>query len=52
MTGKENNLRKRHPLRYALLLIAALILGLLSRKFSHVLPWWMAKNAGDVLCRH
>ena len=40
---------KRHRLTYILLLIATLILGLASRKFSHFLPWWMAKNAGDVL---
>jgi len=34
---------------YALLLVATIALGLLSRKFSHSLPPWMAKNAGDVL---
>ena len=40
---------KRHRLRYVLLIFATLILGLASRKFSYFLPWWMAKNAGDVL---
>jgi len=29
MTGKENNLRKRHPLRCALFIVTALILGLI-----------------------
>ena len=50
MTRKENNLRKRYPLRYASLLIATQILGLASRKFSHSLPWCMAKSAASLFC--
>lgn len=34
---------------YALLAGLTIIVGLASRKFSHFLPVWMAKNAGDVL---
>ncbi len=34
---------------YALLLGLTTILGLASRKFSFLLPPWLAKNAGDVL---
>jgi hypothetical protein len=34
---------------YAFLIAATLVLGLASRKFSPFLPWWMAKNTGDVL---
>ncbi len=40
------------PLRrsqYALLAVLTVALGLASRHFSHFLPGWMAKNAGDVL---
>ncbi len=39
----------RSRTKYALLLAATVVLGLASRKFSFLLPWWMAKNAGDVL---
>ena len=34
---------------YALLLGLTIIVGLASRKFSFLLPFWLAKNAGDVL---
>lgn len=34
---------------YALLVALTIMLGLASRKFSALLPWWLAKNAGDVL---
>ena len=33
---------------HTLLIVATLILGLASCKFSQTLPWWMAKNAGDI----
>lgn len=42
-------LANRRRADYALLLPATVLLGLASRKFSALLPWWMAKNAGDVL---
>lgn len=35
--------------QYALLASYTIALSLASRHFSHVLPSWMAKNAGDVL---
>lgn len=31
------------------LIAGTIVLGLASRRFAAVLPWWMAKNAGDVL---
>lgn len=34
---------------YALLIALTILLGLASRKFSFLLPPWLAKNAGDVL---
>ncbi len=34
---------------YVLLLGLTVAVGLASRRFSHFLPAWMAKNAGDVL---
>ena len=34
---------------YALLIAFTIALGLASRKFSAHLPWWLAKNTGDVL---
>lgn len=34
---------------YALLIALTISLGLASRKFSFLLPPWLAKNAGDVL---
>lgn len=40
------------PLRrsqYALLAFYTIALGLASRRYSHFLPGWMAKNAGDAL---
>ena len=39
----------RNRLVYALLIGGTIILGLASRKFSSLLPFWLAKNAGDVL---
>ncbi len=33
---------------YSLLIGLTIILGLASRKFSFLLPFWLAKNAGDV----
>jgi len=42
-------LHSRSRLTYALLIVVTMILGLASRRFSHFLPWWMAKNAGDLL---
>ena len=43
-------MRERYPLRCALFIVTALILGLASRKFSHSLPWWMAKSAASLFC--
>ncbi len=40
---------KRSRLFYALLVALTIALGLASRHYSHFLPGWMAKNAGDVL---
>ncbi|MBV9850811.1 MAG: DUF2809 domain-containing protein [Armatimonadetes bacterium] len=34
---------------YAAFLVGTILLGLASRRFSHWLPWWLAKNAGDIL---
>ena len=34
---------------YALMAALTMLLGLASRKFSAALPFWLAKNAGDVL---
>ncbi len=39
----------RSRLTYALLIAVTIPLGLTSRKFSAHLPWWLAKNAGDIL---
>ena len=39
----------RSRLLYTLLVGLTIILGLASRKFSFLLPAWLAKNAGDVL---
>lgn len=39
----------RRRSQYALLAFYTIALGLASRHFSHFLPGWMAKNAGDVL---
>lgn len=39
----------RRRFRYALLAALTIALGLASRRYSHFLPGWMAKNAGDVL---
>ena len=39
----------RSRLAYALLIALTIPLGLASRKFSFLLPPWLAKNAGDVL---
>ena len=39
----------RSRLAYALLIALTIPLGLASRKFSYLLPPWLAKNAGDVL---
>ena len=47
MIDRESKSRSR-PLS-ALLVGLTIILGLASRKFSFLLPLWMAKNAGDVL---
>jgi len=40
---------QRTRVAYAILIALTIVVGLASRKFSHFLPWWMAKNAGDVL---
>jgi len=42
-------LTPRSRLVYALLIALTIPLGLASRKFSYLLPPWLAKNAGDVL---
>jgi hypothetical protein len=42
-------LTPRSRLAYALLIALTIPLGLASRKFSYLLPPWLAKNAGDVL---
>lgn len=42
-------LKPRSRFTYALLIAVTIPLGLASRKFSSHLPWWLAKNAGDVL---
>jgi hypothetical protein len=39
----------RSRLIYALLVALTIIIGLASRRFSFLLPPWLAKNAGDVL---
>ena len=39
----------RSRLTYALLVALTIPLGLAARKFSFLLPLWLAKNAGDVL---
>ena len=39
----------RNRLVYALLIGLTIILGLASRKFAFLLPFWLAKNLGDVL---
>jgi len=39
----------RSRLIYSLLIALTIPLGLASRKFSYLLPPWLAKNAGDVL---
>ncbi len=39
----------RSRLTYALLIALTIPLGLASRRFSFLLPPWLAKNAGDVL---
>jgi len=41
--------RGGYRLTSTVLILATLVLGFASRKFSNILPWWMAKNAGDVL---
>ena len=41
--------KQRSRLTYALLIALTIPLGLASRKFSYLLPPWLAKNAGDVL---
>lgn len=41
--------KPRNRLTYALLIVLTVFLGLASRKFSLLLPWWLAKNAGDIL---
>ena len=39
----------RNRLIYALLVLLTIGIGLASRRFSFLLPPWLAKNAGDVL---
>ena len=39
----------RNRSTYALLAVLTIVIGLASRRFSALLPPWMAKNAGDVL---
>jgi hypothetical protein len=34
---------------YLVLLATTVALGLASRRWSFLLPWWLAKNAGDIL---
>lgn len=48
MVARET-LLLRSRLLYALLAALTVALGLASRHYSHFLPGWMAKNAGDVL---
>lgn len=48
MSGLEGQTARSRPAN-ALLLALTIIIGLASRKFSYLLPPWMAKNAGDVL---
>lgn len=44
-----NTSQNRSRLTYAFLIALTIFLGLASRKFSFLLPFWLAKNAGDVL---
>ena len=44
----ENTEAQDRPL-YALLVAVTILLGLASRRFPHLLPPWLAKNAGDIL---
>ena len=46
MTDRQTH---RNRLIYALLVVLTIGIGLASRRFSALLPPWMAKNAGDVL---
>ena len=48
MTVTETKGQRSQPF-YALLLGLTVVLGLASRRFSFLLPFWLAKNAGDVL---
>ena len=42
-------LQSRNRLTYAFLIALTIAIGLASRKFADLLPWWLAKNVGDVL---
>jgi hypothetical protein len=39
----------RSRLIVGVLLLATVALGLASRRYAPFLPWWLAKNAGDIL---
>ena len=47
VSGNQPRLRNRFYL--AALLALTISFGLASRHFSFLLPWWLAKNVGDVL---
>ncbi len=49
MTAIETKDQNRNRPTYALLIGLTIILGLASRKFSFLMPFWLAKNAGDTL---
>jgi hypothetical protein len=40
---------KRNPLTYGCLTLITMALGLLSRRYSYALPWWVGLYVGDVL---
>jgi hypothetical protein len=46
---KVNIIVIRNRIGYALLIGLTIVFGLASRKFASLLPFWLAKNAGDVL---
>lgn len=40
---------RRNRFLLVCLMAVTITLGLLSRRYASLLPWWLAKNAGDVL---
>ncbi len=49
MITDENKVQNRNRPAYAFFIGLTILLGLASRKFSLLLPFWLAKNTGDVL---